>query len=226
MLGDLNSYDHEDPIKTLEAAGYTDQIQANQGELAYSYDFDGQFGYLDHLLTSGSLSNQVTGATEWHVNSDTPDIVDYDTSFKDDYQDSLFDPESPYRASDHDPTLIGLNLTDSGLDATADPDMLWPPNHKLRAIDFDVTQYDEPVDGSATVIGATSSEADSGLGADDVPNDIVLTDGALRLRAERFSKQGRTYTIDLLTAANGQERFGTTTVVVPADQSGRKGRKG
>ncbi len=225
VLGDLNSYDHEDPIKALEAAGYTDQIKANHGELAYSYVFDGQFGYLDHLLTSDSLSDQVTGATEWHVNSDTPDIVDYDTSFKGDYQDALFDPESPYRASDHDPTLIGLDL-DSGLGSTADPDTLWPPNHKLRAIDFDVTQFGEPVDGSATVLGATSSEADSGLGEDDVPNDVVLTDGALRLRAERFSKQGRTYTIDLLAVANGQERFTATTVLVPANQSGGKGTKG
>ncbi len=225
VLGDLNSYDQEDPIKALEAAGYTDQIRASQGELAYSYVFDGQFGYLDHLLTSDSLSSQVTGATEWHVNSDTPDIVDYDTSFKSAYQASLFDPETPYRASDHDPTLIGLDL-ESGLDATADPDVLWPPNHKLRAIGFDVTQLGEPVDGSATVLDATSSEADSGLGKDDVPNDVDLTDGTLRLRAERFSKQGRTYTIDLLAAANGQERFVTTTVVVPTDQSGGKGMKG
>ncbi len=225
VFGDLNSYDHEDPIKALEAAGFTDQIKANQGELAYSYVFDGQFGYLDHLLTSDSLSDQVTGATEWHVNSDTPDLVDYDTSFKGDYQASLFDPETPYRASDHDPTLIGLDL-DSGLDVTADPDMLWPPNHKLRAIDFDVTQFGDPVDGSATVLGATSSEEDSGLGEDDIANDIVLTDGALRLRAERFSKQGRTYTIDLLAAANGQERFRTTTVVVPASRSGGKGGMG
>lgn len=225
VLGDLNSYDHEDPIKALEAAGYTDQIKANQGELAYSYAFDGQFGYLDHLLTSGPLSDQVTGATEWHVNSDTPDIVDYDTSFKGAYQASLFDPATPYRASDHDPTLIGLDL-DSGLDATAEPDLLWPPNHKLRAIDFDVTQFGQPADGTATVLNATSSEADSGLGKDDVPNDIVLTDGALRLRAERFSKDGRTYTIDLLAAANGQERFVTTTVVVPLGRSGSGGKKG
>jgi predicted extracellular nuclease len=226
VLGDLNSYDHEEPIQALEAAGFTDQIRAHQGELAYSYVFDGQFGYLDHLLTSDSLSGQVTGATEWHVNSDTPDIVDYDTSFKGDYQDSLFDPESPYRASDHDPTLIGLDLADSGLDATADPDLLWPPNHKLRAINFDVTQYGEPVNGSATVLDAISSEADSGLGRDDVPNDVVLSDGALQLRAERFSRQGRTYAIDLLAGADGQERFTTTTVVVPADQSNGKRKKG
>ncbi len=28
IVGDLNSYDHEDPIRTLREAGYTDQIAA------------------------------------------------------------------------------------------------------------------------------------------------------------------------------------------------------
>ncbi|WP_395726974.1 ExeM/NucH family extracellular endonuclease [Nakamurella sp.] len=110
IIGDLNSYDHEDPIRALAAAGYTDQIKRFGGELAYSYVFDGQAGYLDHVLASASLSGQVAGAGEWHINADEPDVLDYDTSFKPAAQDALYAPDA-FRASDHDPSLAGLDLT-------------------------------------------------------------------------------------------------------------------
>ncbi len=109
IVGDLNSYDEEDPIDTLKAAGYTDLNEAFGGEFAYSYDFDGQFGYLDYALSSPTLTEQVMGTTEWHINADEPDLLDYDTSFKSDTQDAIFAPD-PYRASDHDPVVVGLEL--------------------------------------------------------------------------------------------------------------------
>jgi predicted extracellular nuclease len=67
VIGDLNSYDHEDPIDALVAGGFADQIKRFGGEHAYGYVFDGQVGYLDHALANGSLAPQVTGATEWHI---------------------------------------------------------------------------------------------------------------------------------------------------------------
>jgi hypothetical protein len=109
IIGDLNSYDHEDPIGALAAVGYTDLVGLFGGEFAYSYVFDGQFGYLDYAMANESLESQVTGATVWHVNADEPDILDYDTSFKSDTQDALF-AVNPYRSSDHDPVLVGLAL--------------------------------------------------------------------------------------------------------------------
>ena len=42
IMGDLNSYDKEDPIDELRAAGYTDLLFEYQGENAYSYVFDGR----------------------------------------------------------------------------------------------------------------------------------------------------------------------------------------
>ena len=110
IIGDLNAYDQEDPITVLTQAGYTDLNKAFGGELAYSYVFNGQFGYLDYALASSSLTSQVTGAAEWHINSDEPDILDYDTGFKQDAQDALYEPNA-FRASDHDPVLVGLELT-------------------------------------------------------------------------------------------------------------------
>lgn len=79
------------------------------GEFAYSYVFNGQFGYLNYALVNQSLLEQVSGATEWHTNADEPDILDYDLSFKQDAQDALYEPD-PFRASDHDPVIVGLDL--------------------------------------------------------------------------------------------------------------------
>jgi len=116
IMGDLNSYAKEDPIDAIQAgpddvAGtsddYTNLIARFQGPYAYSYVFDGQAGYLDHALASPTLAAQVTGATDWHINADEPDLLDYDTSFKPPAQDAIYEPNA-YRSSDHDPVLVGL----------------------------------------------------------------------------------------------------------------------
>lgn len=109
IIGDLNSYDHEDPITTLEAAGYTDLLEEFQGEDAYTYVFDGQLGYLDYGLADAGALPFVAGAAAWHANSDEPSLIDYTMAFKQDAQDALFAPD-PYRASDHDAVVIGLSF--------------------------------------------------------------------------------------------------------------------
>jgi predicted extracellular nuclease len=120
IIGDLNSYAMEDPVDAILKGAddtrtpgtgddYTNLIDTYEGKYAYSYVFDGQAGYLDHALASATLRSQVTGATEFHVNADEPDVLDYDTSFKPPAQDALYEP-APYRASDHDAVVVGLNL--------------------------------------------------------------------------------------------------------------------
>ncbi|WP_374688944.1 ExeM/NucH family extracellular endonuclease [Promineifilum sp.] len=119
IMGDLNAYAMEDPIDAIKLGAddttstgddYVNLIAQYEGTYAYSYTFDGQAGYLDHALAITSLASQVTGATEWHINSDEPDVVDYDTTFKPPAQEALYQ-DNPYRSSDHDAALIGLNLT-------------------------------------------------------------------------------------------------------------------
>jgi hypothetical protein len=110
VIGDLNSYDKEAPIDVLRAAGYRDLAFDLLGEDAYSFVFDGQIGYLDYAMANSTLAPQVTGVTEWHINADEPDLIDYDTSFKQPAQDAIYAPD-PYRSSDHDPVIVGLDLT-------------------------------------------------------------------------------------------------------------------
>jgi hypothetical protein len=70
------------------------------------------------------------------------------------------------------------------------------------------------------ILEVTSSEADSGLGPDDLPNDIVITGSdTLDLRAERYSNLGRTYTITVLVYGNGQAALATVYVYVPHNLS-------
>jgi predicted extracellular nuclease len=124
IIGDLNSYAMEDPIDAIKAgpddiAGtaddYMNLVAQYLGKYAYSYVFDGMAGYLDHALSNSSLTSQVTGVTEWHINSDEADVLDYDTSFKPPAQEALYEPKA-YRTSDHDPILVGLDLTTSYAD--------------------------------------------------------------------------------------------------------------
>jgi len=116
ILGDLNSYAQEDTVDAIKAGAddtagtsddFTNLIAQFNGAFAYSYTFDGSAGYLDHALASASLLPQITGAADWHINSDEPDIFDYDTSFKPASQDALFEVNA-YRTSDHDPVVVGL----------------------------------------------------------------------------------------------------------------------
>ncbi|HET6666580.1 MAG TPA: ExeM/NucH family extracellular endonuclease [Intrasporangium sp.] len=110
ILGDLNSYAKEDPIRTLEEAGYTNLVDEFIGPDAYSYVFDGQWGYLDHALGSASARQQVSGVAEWHINADEPSVLDYNTNFKSTGQVmSLYAPDQ-FRVSDHDPVIVGLSL--------------------------------------------------------------------------------------------------------------------
>jgi predicted extracellular nuclease len=108
ILGDLNSYAMEDPITALGAAGYGNLVAAFSGPDAYSYVFDGQWGYLDHALGTATLASQVTAVADWHINADEPSVLDYNTNFKSAGQIvSLYAPDAT-RVSDHDPLIVDL----------------------------------------------------------------------------------------------------------------------
>jgi len=223
IIGDLNSYAQEDPIDAIKAGSddtagtgddFTNLISTFQGTYAYSYTFDGQAGYLDHALANQSLLAQVTGAADWHINSDEPDILDYDTSFKPAAQDALYEPNQ-YRSSDHDPVVVGL-CTPPTLSVTVSPNSLWPPNHKYKAVEASFVSSSDTA--SVTLLSVTSNEPDDGLGDGDTANDIVIVDNdTIKLRAERSGGgNGRIYTITYqATNTCGNTVTATATVTVP-----------
>lgn len=106
ILGDLNAYAKEDPLTALAAAGYTDLATQLLGDAAYSYVFDGQIGTLDYVLANAALADDVVGVTEWHVNADEADALDYNLDFGRD--PALFDGGTAARNSDHDPVIVSF----------------------------------------------------------------------------------------------------------------------
>lgn len=107
VLGDLNAYTAEDPVKVLTGGGLVGQTERFVRPAdRYSYVFDGQSGELDHVLAGAALSRRVTGATIWHVNSDEPTFLDYNTEYN---PPAFYQPDA-FRSSDHDPVLVGLRL--------------------------------------------------------------------------------------------------------------------
>ncbi|MFK7802114.1 MAG: ExeM/NucH family extracellular endonuclease [Anaerolineae bacterium] len=110
IFGDLNAYKMEDPITALKNAGYTDLIEQYEGNSAYSFVFGGEWGYLDYAMANAALVPQVTGTTEWHINSDEPRILDYNEEFQSAGQIADWYNADQYRASDHDVVVVGLDL--------------------------------------------------------------------------------------------------------------------
>jgi len=108
IIGDLNSYAMEDPIVAIETALYTNLVSYFGG--TYGYSYGGQWGTLDYALSSSSLTPFVTNAEEWHINADEPIALDYNTNFKSAGQIISLYSADEYRASDHDPVLVGLDL--------------------------------------------------------------------------------------------------------------------
>ena len=100
IMGDLNAYAMEDPIRVLIDAGMYDLHRYFHADTSYSYVYGEQAGYLDHAIANKSLINQVTGMSAWHVNSDESDQYTYDKS----------SDLTVFRYSDHDPVLVGLRL--------------------------------------------------------------------------------------------------------------------
>jgi hypothetical protein len=202
ITGDLNAYAMEDPIVVLESGGYTDLLESFVGPNAYSYVFFGQAGYLDHALANASLTSQVTGATPWHINADEPNALNYN-----DYnQPALYNPD-PYRASDHDPVLVGFDLNRPPDCSAAAPsvDKLWPANHKL--VDVDVLGVIDP-EGDAfeiTIDGIYQDEPVNGTDdGDTAPDGTGVGTPTAQVRAERDGEgNGRVYHI-YFTAFNEQ----------------------
>ncbi|MDZ4800190.1 MAG: ExeM/NucH family extracellular endonuclease [Bryobacteraceae bacterium] len=151
LMGDLNAYLREDPIRALTDPAFSKPAQAGfsafpaksgatfrniieklYGEFSYSYMFSGTSGSLDHALANPNLFREIAGAADWHINADEPCVLDYNGDFncngsqgtaaKSASQLSAWYSSDPFRTSDHDPVLIGFNPLCGDLDDDGDVD--------------------------------------------------------------------------------------------------------
>ena len=226
LLGDYNAYGEEDPIDSLVAGGFVDLHRAAAGESAYTYVFDGQLGQLDYAFANAVLAARVTGATAWAINADEPDILDYDTTFKQPAQEALYEPNA-YRSSDHDPVLVGLDLTNfapvcTGAEATTG--RLWPANHQLVA--GSIVGVIDP-DGDPLSIAIDGIFQDEPVNGNDdgntLPDAFVGTGNDFQVRAERDGEgNGRVYHVSFTASDATSSCSGTVQIAVHLNQ-GRGG---
>jgi hypothetical protein len=157
----------------------------------------------------------VTGAAEWHINADEPDILDYNLDFG---RSAAFYSPDMYRSSDHDPVLVGLELDGPVADTTAptleiiaDPAQIWPPNNKWVTVNTVVNAEDDVdenvtfmLDGDPTAEGRRSKIE-------------TVSDSTFRVRAAK----GAVYTITYKAtddAGNTTTESVTVTVTKPTKE--------
>ena len=101
ILGDFNCYTQEQPLQYIVSSGYTDQLMRFEPQ-GYSYSYsDYTVGYLDRCFSTASMDDQITAVHPYHLNAD----YFYRLEYK--YGSNV----SMYRYADHDPILVGLNLS-------------------------------------------------------------------------------------------------------------------
>jgi predicted extracellular nuclease len=103
LVGDFNSYTQEDPMQVLYRAGYVNQPSDDPKDT--SYEFGGMAGSLDHVLASTAAARTVTGRDVWQINAE--ESVGFEYSRYNDNARLLYQPNQ-FRASDHNPELVGL----------------------------------------------------------------------------------------------------------------------
>ena len=98
-VGDYNANYEEDPIDILRAAGLVVGSPAGSS----SYLSNGLSGALDHAVLTPELVGHAA-VEKWHINAAEPEFLEYDVA------GAATDANSPFRSSDHDPIVIGLNF--------------------------------------------------------------------------------------------------------------------
>lgn len=182
LAGDFNAYAKEDPVKVLEDAGFVNVSDALSGK--DTYQFDGLIGSLDHVFASPAASKRVRGADVWQINA--PESIGREYSRFNYNVTNLYD-DSPYRASDHDPSIIGFD---------ADP----------AASTVEVTGPGSVRRGSDGVVKVTVS------GSDDVPaatGTVTVKDGDTTLDSAELEGGSATLTVD-----TGELAVGARTLTV------------
>jgi len=103
VLGDLNAYAMEDPIRGFIDAGWHDALAQVDDGRPHTYVYDAQAGRLDHVLLSPALGARLEDAAIWHSNADEAPGAAQATG-------GTPAAATPWRASDHDPAIVGLRL--------------------------------------------------------------------------------------------------------------------
>ena len=108
LTGDFNASSMEDPVQVLTSVGYT-SLESTDDPDEESYNFDGQVQSLDHVFANAAALPDVAGVDIWTINAYESQYYEY-SRFNYNIR-QLYAP-APFRASDHNPELVGVNVDD------------------------------------------------------------------------------------------------------------------
>ncbi|MEM8632553.1 MAG: ExeM/NucH family extracellular endonuclease [Pseudomonadota bacterium] len=173
IVGDLNAYAGEDPVKALLDAGYLNTVAEQSGTDEYGYVFAGEWGTLDYIMGIGDAFDGTEGSYTsaiWNANAPFPTVYGFDESFQPMPPGSqdLFDANDPFRASDHSPVLIGLDI-----------DAEEPAMYTLELLHFtDQEANASTIDNIDNLSAVLTALRDQDLGDDGLEdNSITLSSG-------------------------------------------------
>ncbi|MCZ2830817.1 ExeM/NucH family extracellular endonuclease [Modestobacter sp. VKM Ac-2986] len=182
LLGDFNAYTQEDPIEVLRTEGFVD-LGEQFDEGRYSYVFDALSGSLDHALATAELTAKVTDLVHWNINSVESFAYQYTG-------DPALYAANPYRSSDHDPLLLGIDLDErcNGLvptiRGTAGDDVLTGTNGRDVIMGLGGNDTIVGGNGDDVLCGGEGTDTLTGGNGDDV---LLGGFGADTLRGENGS---------------------------------------
>ncbi|MBN1804855.1 MAG: hypothetical protein JW837_06360 [Sedimentisphaerales bacterium] len=138
--------------------------------------------------------------------------------------------DSGGKTDEDEVTIVVEDTTSPTINSiSANPDVLWPPNHRMVEVTFEVDAEDicdpEPI---CYILEVTSNEPVNGQGDGNTESDWEYTDDPLvvLLRAERSGcGDGRVYTVCVVCEdASGNTAYADVEVTVPHDKGKGKGK--
>ncbi len=205
LSGDFNSYTQEDPLQVLYADGY-DNLESTTDPTETTYSFDGLAGSLDHVLASPAAAAMVTGVDIWNINADESIAFEYSRYH---YNATDFYAPDPYRASDHDPEVVGIDLPEIG-PATATvtaPDTTAVYSKDAPRIEVTVTATGVTPTGTVTVL-------DGDLVTGTVLGTATLSAGSATVVLPKKSLKRGTHVLTVAYSGDDAVAAGETQVSV------------
>ena len=202
LVGDFNSYTQEDPMQVLYGAGYLNQPSDDPKDV--SYEFGSTAGSLDHVLASPAAAGMVTGRDVWQINAEESVAFEYSRY---NYNATLLYQPNQFRASDHNPELVGLSAPyakeASTVSVTATPDRVRKKKDTTR-IDVTVSAAQSTPTGVVAIL----------VGGEQLALR-QLVDGHASATLGPFGRAGA-QTVRVLYLGDRVTRtaFGTTTLTV------------
>ena len=113
LVGDFNAYTMENALNTLRGNGYT-LVHHEKDFPQESYQYNGQFGSLDHVFANEAAMALVQDSAVWNINGDESVAFEYSRrnynaqDFFGEGNDPIYGYGNPFRSSDHDPVKVGF----------------------------------------------------------------------------------------------------------------------